>query len=64
MLTKTNLILQIYLSCVVCIIDQVMVTAEGKDPMQKVPIYLHKSGSWISMSFQPETLCLFLQRDS
>jgi hypothetical protein len=40
---KTDLILQIYLSCVVCIIDQVMVTAEGKDPTAKVPIYLHNS---------------------
>ena len=37
MQTKTDLIpsLQIYPSCVVVIIDQVMVTAEGKDPMAK-----------------------------
>ncbi len=34
--TKSDLILQIYLSCVVCIFEQVMVTAEGKDPLVKI----------------------------
>ncbi len=35
MQTTADLILQIYLSCVVCISNQAMVTAEGKDPMAK-----------------------------
>jgi hypothetical protein len=64
MQTETDLILQICLSFAVGIFEQVMVTAEGRDPMAKVPIYLHNSGSWIIMSFQLETLCPFLQRDS